>query len=310
MRKKAKKSFPRHDDRQDRRKGNVIGSHPEQTMSSSAFASYKCSPGLVNIHDTDSMHCPTGSVMHSLNVSDIPDSITLEEADHFLSLDMRLMDLTCETVAASTSKFRPAFPSYSPFAKAGNTKYFTSSSSSVPPVAATQISESSTAGAKEQHQHQHPLNATREPWTSSVNLRASDSPSKRLAALSAEVEKLTEKLMVSESEKVALRVEFNRQQRIYESERQSHQRYQLEHEQEQEQNISTRIAMDGHLHALRCEIEVERNALADLKTEVKEERKKFEEREIVDAAVRGRALGTRSLSCLNILQCRCSRNVA
>jgi uncharacterized protein YkwD len=305
MRKKAKKSFPRHDDRQDRRKRNVIGSHPEQTVSSSAFVSYKCSPGLDEIHDTDSMHCPP-SVMHSLNMSDIPDSITLEEADHFLSLDMRLMDLTCDTVAASTSKSRPAFPSYSPFAKAGNTKYFTSSSSSVPPVAATQISESSTTGAKEQHRHQHPLNATREPWTSSVNLHASDSPSKRLASLSAEVEKLTAKLMVSESEKVALRVEFNRQQRIYESERQSNERYQLE----QEQKISTRIAMDAHLHALRCEIEVERNALENLKTEVKDGRTKIEEREIVDAAVRGRALGTRSLSYLNILHYRFSRNVS
>lgn len=309
MRKKAKKSFPRHDDRQDRRKGNAIGSHPEQAMSSSAFASYKCSPRLGNIHDTDSMHCPP-SVMHSLNMSDIPDSITLEEADHFLSLDIRLMELTCDTVAASTSKSRPLFPTYSPFAKAGNTKYFTSSSSSVPPAAATQISESSTTGVKEQQLHQNPLNATREPWASSVNLRTSDSPSKRLAALSAEVEKLTAKLMVSESEKVALRVEFNRQQRIHKNERQSHQRYQLEQEQEQEQNISTRIAMDGHLHALRCEIEVERNALADLKAEVNDGRKKFEEREIVDAAVRGGALGTRSLSCLNILHYRCSRKVA
>lgn len=305
MRKKAKKSFPRHDDRQDRRKGNLVGSHPEQLMSSSAFASYKYSPGLGSIHDTNSMHCPP-SVMHSLNMSDIPDSITLEEADQFLSLDMRLMDLTCDTVAATASKSRPSFPSYSPFAEAGNIKYFTSSSSSVPSVAAIQISESYTTGAKEQHQDQHPLNATREPWTSSVNLRASDSPSKRLAALSAEVEKLTAKLMVSESEKVALRVEFNRQQRIYENERQSHERYQLE----KEQKSSTRIAMDAHLHALRCDIEVERNALADLKTEVKEERKKFEEREIVDAAVRGGALGTRSLSCLNILRFRFSRNVA
>lgn len=301
MRKKAKKSFPRHDDRQDRRKGNVIESQPQQTMSSSVFASYKRSPGLGNIHDTNSMHCPP-SVMHSLNMSDIPDSITLEEADHFLSLDMRLVDLTCETVAASTSKCRPLFPSYSPFAKAANTKIFTSSSSSVPPVAATQISESSTTGAL----HQHPLNATREPWTSSVNLRAADSPSQRLTALSAEVEKLTAKLMVSESEKVALRVEFNRQQRVHENERQSHERYQLE----LEQNISTRIAMEGHLHTLRCEIEVERNALAEFKTDVKKERKKFEEREIVDAAVRGEALGTRSLSCLNILHYRSSRNVA
>ena len=274
-------------------------------MSSSAFVSYKCSPGLGNIHDTDSMHCPP-SVMHSLHMSDIPDSITLEEADHFLSLDMRLMELTCDTVAASTSKSRPSFPSYSPLAKAGNTEYFTSSSSSVPPVAATQISGSSSTGAKEKHQHRYPLNATREPWTSCVNPRASDSPSKRLAALSAEVEKLTAKLMVSEIEKVALRVEFNRQQRIHENDTQSHERHQLE----QEQNSSTRIAMDAHLHALRCEIEMDRNALADLKSEVKDERRKFEEREIVDAAVRGGALGTRSLSCLNILHYRFSRNVA
>ena len=204
--------------------------------------------------------------------------------------------MTRDTSVASKS--RASSPFKSPLRETCDTNFASSPSSLSLPAAAAQISESTT---KEQQHQQRSPNSFHEPWISCIDVNAVDFSAKSLAVLFLEVEKLTMKLMVSESENVALRTEFNRQQHIQDNVSQLHQL----HRAEEEQNIST--SMEVRLNELRRQIEVERNVLVDLKTAVKGERKKFAERESLNAAVRGEALGMQSmsLSFLNISHLFC-----